>query len=201
MIFWSTERCLVASGTIIIFVPHYFFWYTETFSCTSGTIIRPIVYSAGRSNVRILSYTTTKMYCLYLNLICRNFLFSQNNIFIPIHVVPLHDFSNSSYTTCRFEKPLRGFSVWSYTKYVFEKPLSGFYTYTFEKPLGGFSIWYYTTYTYENPLRGFLKTMHLRIKTTLFLGSCVGDGNGINSTAILTLVRLTFLVVETHRKL
>ena len=123
------------------------------------------------------------MYCLYLNLICRNFHFSQNNIFIPIHVVPLHDFSNSSYTTCRLENPLRGFSIWSYTKYEFEKPLRDFYTYTFEKPLHSFS-----------------KTMHLRIKTTLFLGSCVGDGDGINSTALLTLVRLTFFVVQNPSK-
>ena len=132
------------------------------------------------------------MYCLYLNLIYRNFLFSQNNIFIPIHVVPLHEFSNSSYTTCRFEKPLRGFSVWSYTKYVFEKPLSGFYTYTFEKPLWDFSIWSYTSYTFEKPRNGFSKAMYLRIETTLFLRSCVGDGDGINSTALLNLVRLTF---------
>ena len=97
------------------------------------------------------------MYCLYLNLIYRNFLFSQNSIFIPIHVVPLHDFSNSSYTTCRLEKPLRGFSIGSYTKYAFEKPLRGFYTYTFEKPIRGFSIWSYPSYTFENPLRGFSK--------------------------------------------
>ena len=128
------------------------------------------------------------MYCLYLNLICRNFLFSQNNIFIPIHVVPLHDFSNSSYTTCRFEKPLHGFSVWSYTKYVFEKLLRGF------------SIWSYTSYTFEKPRSGFSKAMHLRIETTLFLRSCVGDGDGINSTALLTLVRLTFFVVQNPSK-
>ena len=98
------------------------FWSTETFSCTSGTIITPIVYSVGRSNVLILSYTTTKMYC-------------------P-------------------------------------------------------SIWSYTSYTFEKPLRGFSKTMHLRIETTLFLGLCVGDGDGINSTALLTLVLLTFFVLK-----
>ena len=56
----------------------------------------------------------------------------------PIHVVPLHNFSNSFYTTCRFEKPLRGFC-----------------TYTFDKPLRGLSISSYTKYTFEKPRSGF----------------------------------------------
>ena len=38
--------------------------------------------------------------------------------------------------------------------------------------------------------------MHLRIETTLFLGLCVGDGDGLNSTALLTLVLLTFFVLQ-----
>ena len=117
---------------------------------------------------------------LYLNIICRNFLISQNIIFNPIHVVPLHDFSILSYITCRFEKPLRAFSIWSYTNYAFEKSLRGFYTYkfdkslrgcsilfyttyTFEELLRGFTIWFYTNYTFEKPLRSFSKTMHFKI--------------------------------------
>ena len=100
---------------------------------------------------------------LYLNLICRNFLLSQNLIFSPTHVVPLHDFSIWFYTTCTFDTPLRGFSIWSYTNYAFVKPLRAFSTYTFEKPLRGFSIWSYTNYTFEKQLHGFSKTMHIRI--------------------------------------
>ena len=60
-------------------------------------------YGKWSSIIYLVTTPNLLMYYLYLNLICRNFFLSQNNIFIPIHVVPLHDFTNSSYTTCRFE--------------------------------------------------------------------------------------------------
>ena len=127
----------------------------------------------------------------------RNFLLSQNLIFVPIHVVPKHYFSIWSYTTYTFEKPLRGFSINPEliirlrNHYVVSlvKRLRNHYVVTQNDPILLIRLKTHCMVSQFNPilfirLRNYYvvsqKTMHLRIWTTLFLGSFVGDGNGEN---------------------